>query len=74
MNGYRFITTNSFREDRLTNPPMDSMNFPKVWIDDADAELDVDDQIRPWMDLMWQTVGFSQCPHYDEAGKFVIGR
>lgn len=74
MGGYKFITPERFHGYSVIDPPMDRIDFPRVWIDDLQAESNLDEIIRPWMDLLWQTVGFSACPHYSDEGKFVLSR
>lgn len=72
MGGYSFIISERFGGYSLVDPPMERIDFSRIWSDGLNNEESLDETLRPWMDLLWQTLGFSHCPHYDESGKLSL--
>ncbi|MFC1543323.1 helix-turn-helix domain-containing protein [Candidatus Neomarinimicrobiota bacterium] len=47
----------------------DDLLFPDILIEDINS--DPFEVLRPCFDILWQSVGFARCMHYDESGKWI---
>jgi len=48
-------------------PDRPDLVFPEAWIDDIEALPDVDDIVKPILDLLWQAYGHPMCNYYREG-------
>lgn len=47
----------------------DDLLFPDILIEDINS--DPFEVLRPCFDILWQSVGFARCMHYDESGNWI---
>jgi hypothetical protein len=55
----------------LSDPIFDRQNLilPEIWIEEL-SSVDVDEIVKPAMDILWQAFGLEGCLDYDDQGNF----
>lgn len=48
----------------------DSLVIPPIWVESLDALSEIDDVVRPIMDILWQAFGIERCLEYSADGKW----
>ena len=46
----------------------DSLILPEVWLESLDTMTDIDEVVRPLMDILWQSFGVERCLQYNNTG------
>lgn len=47
-----------------------SLILPEVWLESLDTLTDIDEIVRPMMDILWQSFGVERCLEYTSEGKW----
>jgi hypothetical protein len=45
----------------------DSLVLPEVWVESLDGLTDIDEIVRPMMDILWQSFGVERCLEYNNG-------
>jgi hypothetical protein len=71
LDGFQFAVADPDGFNSVVDSKRDEILLPEAWIDDlSDDSLVADELLRPAFDVLWQSHGFSECPHFDAAGKW----
>ncbi len=69
VKGYQVPSRNDFFFDRSATPiERDTLILPDVPVEDLSQ--DSGRLLRPLFDVLWQSVGYEACPHYDDDGNY----
>jgi hypothetical protein len=47
-----------------------SLALPEVWLESLDTLADIDELVKPMMDVLWQSFGMEKCLEYAASGQW----
>ncbi len=74
IQGYAFAVKVDWAEE-LRTIDLNSVPLPEVWIEaveDLEAIEQLDELLRPSLDVLWQAFNFDRCPHYTADGRWCL--
>lgn len=70
VEGYKFAVGQLYNFMNQAISDRAHLVLPETMIEDLATPIDVDELIRPTLDVLWQCFGSASCLVYDEAGKW----
>jgi hypothetical protein len=68
LSGYKLAIRDHFGFDDTPSATTDDIQMPEFWIDDLSNVGEIDHMLKPGFDLIWQTFGQAECPHFNSEG------
>lgn len=70
VEGYVLSVGGTFNFLHDASADRNSIIIPEAWIDSLDTLSDIDEVVKPMMDILWQSFGVHKCFNYTDEGKW----
>ena len=70
VEGYEFAVGTVFNTLNQAYADRTHLVLPESWLDSVDNVSDIDSQVRPMLDVLWQAFGVERCMEYTSAGEW----
>lgn len=70
LTGFSLAMSSGRYDNEFIPSAQNVIELPEVWIEDIDAVEVIDPLLRPGFDLIWQSYGRRECPHFDNDNKW----
>jgi hypothetical protein len=67
---YQFAVGGVYNYIQTAVADRNSLVLPEIWIESLDNLADIDEIVRPIMDILWQSFGVERCFEYSSDGKW----